>query len=196
MMKPKKSGTTLIEFLLVISIFVITVVMVFQVFAALNKEYKVLVSYLSSYLKGREAIDRISKDCRVATRVMDSFGAYTTTNDSLVLKLPSVDASRNIIDVNNEFDYVIYRIQAGDLWMIIIPGGLSAREAFNGILRKSMQSLSITSYGTPLVSIPYKSSITALTMQVVVAETILGTEYKVEPGTTVKLMNYEWRFVR
>jgi hypothetical protein len=189
-------GVSLIEFLIVISIFIITIVLVFQVFASLNKEYKVLVSYLSAYLKGREVIDRISKDCRIAIRVMDSHAGYTTADNCLVLKVPSIDGSNNIVDVNNEFDYIIYRIQGGDLWKVVLPGSSSLREAFNGVLRRSMHSLYITSAGTPLSSIAHKSSITTLTLRVTFTETVLGTEYKVEPGTTVKLMNYEWRFVR
>jgi hypothetical protein len=196
MRRSAHKGVSLIEFLIVISIFIITIGIVFQIFTSLNKEYKVLVSYLSAYLKGRETIDRISKDCRIAIRVMDDHSGYTTTDNTLVLKVPSIDGSNNIIDVNNEFDYIIYRIQGGDLWKTVIPGGSSLREAFNGVLRRSMQSLYITSYGTPLSGIPHKSSVTALTLRVTFTETVLGTEYKVEPGTTVKLMNYEWRFVR
>ena len=61
---------------------------------------------------------------------------------------------------------------------------------------ESIPSLYITSKGVPLSGIPHKSSITQVTLRISIAEIILGKEYKVEPGTTVKLMNYEWEFVR
>ena len=52
------------------------------------------------------------------------------------------------------------------------------------------------SNGTPLYGISHKSSITRITMWVSIVETFMGKDYRINPGTTVKLMNYEWEFVR
>lgn len=196
MIKNKQSGFTLMEFLVAIFICIIAIFMAVQLSISLNKDYRVLVSYLGSYLKGREMIDRISKDCRIAIRVMDSYGGYVTTDNCLVLKLPSIDASGNIVDVNNEFDYVIYRIQNADLWKTVVPGSSSSRPAYNNVLKKSIESLYMAYDGVPLSNVPHKSSCTYITLWVSIAETILGKQYSVNPGTTVKLMNYEWEFIR
>ncbi len=196
MMKTNKKAFSLLELVIVVAIFIIAIVIAIQMFTNLNRDYKVLTVYLKSYLKGREIIDIISKDCRMGVRVMDSYGAYTTVDNCLVLKMPSIDASRNIIDVNNEFDYIIYKMDGGDLWKTVIPGSGSSREAYDGVFKKSIESLYIESEGTPLSSVPHKSSITNLALWVSVSETVLGKEYKISPGTTVKLMNYEWEFVR
>ena len=196
MIKNKQSGFTLMEFLVAIFICIIAIFMAVQLSISLNKDYRVLVSYLGSYLKGREMIDRISKDCRIAIRVMDNYGGYVTTDNCLVLKLPSIDASRNIVDVNNEFDYVIYRIQNQDLWKTVIPGSSSSRPAYDNVLKKSIESLYMAYNGVPLSNVPYKSSCMYITIWVSIAETILGKQYRVNPGTTIKLMNYEWEFIR
>ncbi|MCK4463111.1 MAG: hypothetical protein KAU58_02235, partial [Candidatus Omnitrophica bacterium] len=163
MMKIKKTAFSLIEFLFVVTIFIIAAVIAIQMFTTLNKDYKVLTGYLKSYLKGREIIDVISKDCRIGVRVMDSYGAYTTTDSCLVLKVPSIDASRNIIDVNNKFDYIIYRMVGGDLWKTVIPGSGSSRPVYNDVFKKSIESVYIVCAGIPLSSVPHKSSITHLT---------------------------------
>ena len=70
-MKIKKNAFSLIEFLFVVAIFIIAVVIAIQMFTTLNKDYKILTSYLKSKLKGREIIDINSKDSRIGVRVMD-----------------------------------------------------------------------------------------------------------------------------
>ena len=129
MIKDRRNGFTLTELLVATFILIIAIVITFEVFISISKNSKILVAYLNSYLKGREVIDIISKDCRIAARVMDYYAGYVTTDDCLVMKVPSIDASGNIIDVNHEFDYIIYRINNGDLWKIVIPGSVSSRPA-------------------------------------------------------------------
>lgn len=191
-----RHGFTIFEFLIVSFILGATLAIFAQGFMALNKDYKVLASYLSSYLKGREVMDIVSKDCRVAIRVMDNYAGYSTTNNCLVLKVPSVDASGNIIDINKKFDYIIYRINNKDLWKTVIPGIGSSRTAYNNALKRSIESLYFAYNETGLSSVANKTSIAHLTIWVSIAETILQKTYRVNPGTTVKLMNYEWEFVR
>lgn len=191
-----KTGFTLVELLIAAFLIVITIAVSFQAFISLNQNYGIITSYLSSYLKGREIIDEMAKDCRIAIRVMDSFSTYTTTDSCLVLKAPSVDANGNIIDINHNFDYIIYRIYNNDLWKIVIPGTTSSRTGRDNILKKSIESLYITSSGVPLSSISHKSSIPHVTIRISAVETFQGKDYRATPGTTVKLMNYEWGFVR
>lgn len=196
MRRDTKNGFTMVELLIASFIVMLAVVITINAFMFINKNSRVVLSYLNSYLKGREAIDAISKDCRIAIRVMDTHAGYTTTDNCLVLKVPSVDASGDIIDVNKEFDYIIYWINNGDLWKQVIPGAASSRQAYNNAFKKSVESFYMAVDGTAMSSVAHKSAITHLTIWVSVAETFLGQYYRVNPGTTVKLMNYEWRFVR
>ncbi len=194
--KQNNKGFVLAEIVVSVLIVMLALGMSAQLFMLLNQDYKVMVSYLSSYVKGREIIDLISKDTRIAIRVMDSYGGYTTTDNCLVLKMPSITSSGDIININKDFDYIIYRLIGGNLWKIVLPGANSSRTAYNNIVKKNIESLSLTSDDIPFSSIPHKTSITHLTMQVSISETFMGRDYRVNPGTTIKLMNYEWEFVR
>jgi hypothetical protein len=196
MTRKKRGAFTLTELLIVSFIEIVALVIAAQAFISLNQDYKVIMGYLSSYLRGREVVDRISRDCRVAVRVMDSYSGYTTTDGCLVLKVPSIDGSGNIIDVSHEFDYIVYRIENGNLWKTVMPGSGSSRPASDAVLKKAIESLYIEHDDTPLSSITHKSTVTHLTLWVSVMETVRGKEYRINPGTTVKLMNYEWESVR
>ena len=196
MIRKKKNGISLTEFLVVFAIFLTVSVGAIQAYMFLSKSFYIMRLYLTFYLKGRETIDFISKDCRVAIRVMDTYGAYTTTDDNLILKMPSIDSSGDIIDINNEFDYMVYRIAGNDLMKTVIPGSASSRPAYDGVFKENIQSLYITYDGTPLSSVTNKSSIKHLTLSASIGETVMGTNYQINPGTTIKLMNYEWEFVR
>lgn len=196
MIRSNKKAFTLVELLITTSILFVVMAIVVVVTISLNKDYDILMAYLTSHLKGREVIDALSKDCRMAARVMDSYSTYTTTDSSIVFKVPSLDSAGNIIDVNRVFDYIIYRMLGGNLWKIVIPSAGSAREPENGIFKEAIESLRIESNGTPLSQIPHKSTITRITIWVSINEKILSKDYRIIPGTTVKLMNYEWEYVR
>lgn len=195
-MNAYKKGFSLSELLIALFIVILTITLSVQVFISLNYDYRAITTYLTSYIKGRLAMDTISKDCRIAVRIADSFAGYTTATGCLVLKVPSIDSSHNIIDIDNNFDHIIYRLYNGDLWKIIIPGTGSARMAQNKIFEKSVESFAVSSDGVPLSDIAHKSSVTHVTINISVAEIFRGKTYRVAPGTTVKLMNYEWELVR
>ncbi len=191
-----KKGFSLVEVVFVVTIFLLAIAGALQAFVELNKDFKVIWGYLGAHLKGREVIDIIARDCRMAARVMDEYGGDTTGDDCLVLKVPSVDASGNVIDVNNEFDYIVYRISGADLRKVVAPGPLSARAAYNGIMKKDIDSMFLSSNGTALSAITYKSTIKEITIRVSLSEIIVERSISMSPETTVKLMNYEWEYVR
>ncbi len=195
-MNTYKRGFSLPEFLITLVIVILTITLSVQVFISLNYDYQVITTYLTSYIKGRQVLDILSKDCRIAIRILDSFAGYTTATDCLVLKVPSIDSSHNIIDINSDFDHIIYRLYNGDLWKIIIPGTGSARTAQNKIFEKSAESFTVSSNGVLLSNVLHKSLITHITIGITLAEIFRGKVYRITPGTTVKLMNYEWEFVR
>lgn len=196
MINPRLKGFVLMELLITTFVVIIIMIISVDITVSIDKNSRVLALYLSSYLKGREAIDVISKDCRMAIGVMDYYSGYVTTDNCLVLKVPSIDSSGNIIDVNNQFDYIIYRVNNGDLWKIVIPGASSSRPARNEIFKKNIESFYISCGGAGLSGIPHKSTIPYLTLWAAISEEMLGRDYSINTGTTVKLMNYEWEYIR
>lgn len=195
-MKSYKKGFSLSDLLITVFIVILVITLSVQIFVSLNYNYQTIATYLTSYIKGRQALDIISKDCRIAIRIPDSFSGYTTATNCLILKVPSIDSSHNIIDIDNKFDHIIYRLYNGDLWKIIIPGTGSARAPQNKIFEKSAESFTVSSDGVLLSAIAHKSSITHITVDISIAEMFRGKAYRITPGTTVKLMNYEWEYVR
>jgi len=196
MKRKRTQGFSIAELSIAVLIVMVAMGIALQVMVSMNKDYKILLAYIGSLTKGREITDRISKDCRMAVRVMDNYAAYTTTDSSFILKVPSMDSSGNIVDVNNEFDYIIYSLEGADLWKIVIPGGNSARSARNSVFKKGIDYFYLAFDGQPLSEVPHKSVITRITMWMGISDLVMGKKYKIAPGTTVKLMNYEWEFVR
>jgi len=191
----KKKAFTLMELMIAILILALVISLSIEVFISVNYDYQKIAMYLNFYIKGRHAVDIISKDCRTAIRIMDSYSGYTTSNTCLVLKVPSIDSMKNIININKNFDYIIYRSYNGDLWKIVIPGTGSSRPAQNKIFERS-ESFNLSYNGSPVSSIAHKSTMPHVTITITVSQSIRGQVYSVTPGTTVKLMNYEWGFVR
>jgi len=190
------AGFTLTEFLIATFIMLFTVISAYNAFMTFSKDAKILGAYLNSYLKGREVIDLISKDVRMAVRVMDTYGGFVSTDDCLVLKVPSLDEAGNVVNIDEEFDYVVYRLESGDLWKTVMPGSVSARAAYDDVFKKNIESLYITTAEVGLSSVAHKDAVMYVTLQVAITGTVLEKEYNVNAGTTVKLMNYEWRYVR
>jgi prepilin-type N-terminal cleavage/methylation domain-containing protein len=191
----RKKGFTLMELMIAILILALVVSLSIEVFISVNYDYQKIAMYLNFYIKGRHALDVISKDCRTAIRIMDSYSGYTTSDTCLVLKVPSIDSMKNIININKNFDYIIYRSHNGDLWKIVIPGPGSSRAAQNKVFERS-ESFNLSYNGAPVSSIAHKSTMPHITITITVSQNVRGKVYSVTPGTTVKLMNYEWGFVR
>src|SRR3989338_4727844 len=174
MMIRRKRAFVLAELLTAVFITLLMMIIAIELFMSISKNSQILMAYLNCYLKGREVVDIVSRDCRMASRVMDGYAGYMTTDDCLVLKVPSVDESGDIIDVNAEFDYVIYRLNGADLWKTVIPAAASARDPYDGVFKKDIESFYVSSAGAGLSDITHKSSVTYLTLWMAISKDILG----------------------
>jgi hypothetical protein len=97
--------------------------------------------------KSRYPLALIARDVKSAVQVAATWGSYTTSSNTLVLEVPSVDSSGLIIDVNSQFDYVIYRVFERKLQRIYdAKEGVSARIDGSRNLADDITGLSITYY--------------------------------------------------
>ena len=74
--------------------------------------------------------DLIAKDIRSAIGLDASFGSFTAGADTLILRLPSIDADGYVVDVDNSIDYVVYHPGTADpsvLMRTTTPSGASSR---------------------------------------------------------------------
>ena len=194
-MKISKTGFTLVEIQVALGITFIIFLAVFSLYILYSKTFKAGSTVLDTYSNSRIAIALISRDIRCAAQVESSHGAYTTTDSSVVLKVPSVDAAGNVISV--QYDEIIYRLQGVDLYRIAIPSAASARPAENravahncgslifssgGVTLSNIGSANLSDINTVAVCLPINKMILSLSGTGMVTESTI-------PTTVIKLRN-------
>lgn len=105
-------GVSLMETMIVIGVMAILLVIVAQIFALNYDVYAKQTARLDADTGAVFAARKISDFTRGASKVLATQNIngtwYTTSQDELVLRVPSIDANRDIIDAT--FDYIaIYR---------------------------------------------------------------------------------------
>lgn len=76
--------------------------------------------------------DTLARDIRHAGGIDTSFQSFQSSNHTLILKLPAIDSNMNIIDINNDFDRVVYHpsdVNSSILVREVIPDPSSSRLA-------------------------------------------------------------------
>lgn len=146
----KKRGITLIEVLIGMVLMVIVVLALFSLYNA-GQKYFVNQNIKSDILNNnRVTLTWLSRDIKEAVQVIpgpiDINGtSYSTSSGSIVLRLPSIDANGIIIDIDNEFDYLVYQMDPDNSTQIvrIVDGkdGVSSRVDGNRVLAENISSL-------------------------------------------------------
>lgn len=131
----------------------------------------------------RLVMDKILRDARWAVEVETSRAisgtTYVTANDELVLEIPAIDSSGNIISGTS--DYVVYTLDASNpsiLRRVVDPHASSSRTSKNEIVAQNVSVFFLTSGGTGLSSVGSLSTVSALGISITVAKQPL-------PGRTV-----------
>ena len=161
-----REGFTLVEVIFAALIGMIALGVVMSLFIGSQKAFYVGNAFLHIHRNARLALDRIIKDAKGATGVVDNWNGYTTSTDCLVLQVPSIDADGDIIDIDAHHDYIVYRLySSGDkpaeLWRIMnAKTGHSKRADENRVIANNISSLTFSSGGTELSNI---ADVTVLT---------------------------------
>lgn len=146
----KTRGITLIEVLIGMVLMVIVVLALFSLYTT-GQKYFVNQNIKSDILNNnRVTLTWLSRDIKEAVQVIpgpiDINGTfYSTSSGSIVLRLPSIDADGIIIDIDNEFDYLVYQMDPENSTQIvrIVDGkdGVSSRVDGNRVLAENVSSL-------------------------------------------------------
>jgi len=197
-MKPKKKkfkpkGLTLIELLIVIAIGTVIILTLLALYTA-GQRYFISGSTRTGVLRdGRHVIEWISRDIKAAIQVVQSWDVYTTSSNSLVLQLPSVDVSGLIVDVESDFDYVVYRLnpQLSHRLERIIDAkeGVSSRVDGSRVLADKVNSLSLSSGGVDLSSVADFSAVASIDIALTTRQMRLGRSFEETLNTALKLRN-------
>lgn len=79
---------------------------------------------------------------------------FTSSSSELVLKVPSIDSSENII--NDTFDYYVFTVLEQRLYLKVFPDPISTRKSVDTILSQNVNSLEFTyldALGNPITPV-------------------------------------------
>jgi len=191
--KTKPKGLTLVELM-------VTVVVVSLVMTALLSLYSVGQRYfIGESIKLEELRDIryvqnwMSRDIKEAVQVLPGWDVYTASDSCLVLRIPSVDASGYIIDIDNDYDHVVYRLNTqipSRLERIVdAKDGVSSRSDSSKFLSTQVSSFLLSSEGVNLSSVADFSQVVCVDVALTTRQNFLGRSYEEKLQTGAKLRN-------
>lgn len=191
--KRKAGGFTLVELLIVAALMSVIILSVLALYSS-GQRYFITESARADMLRdGKQVLSWISRDIKEGIEVLSDWAGYTTSSDCLVLKIPSVDANGIIIDIENYFDYIIYRLNPSNpkrLERIVdARDGISARADSSRVIAERVDSFLLRSEGVELSSVADFSQIAIIDVTLLTQQTIFGKTHEESLRTEVKLRN-------
>lgn len=159
-MKKETRGFTLLEVVIVLAMFVVMMSLLITFFIKYNTSFlfdrAVVMTGSSAGIVMQEVVTSTLQSDQVLYSHVFSGTAYITGTSTLVLELPAVDASGNVI--SNTYDYIAIYTSGSTVYRIISADASSSRRSGTKILSTTLQSLTFTYNSTDVTQI---SSVTA-----------------------------------
>jgi hypothetical protein len=138
-MKRRTAGFSLIETLIAMVILVMMFLAILSLYTKGQQTFINESALADAMEESRFPLAWIAKDVKMSSSVEASYGSYVTSADTLILKIPSVDANGVIIDLEEHSDRVIYRLEDSRLLRILdAKDGVSARQDKTRVLADGM----------------------------------------------------------
>jgi type II secretory pathway pseudopilin PulG len=138
-------GFTFVEVLVTLVLSIAVIGSVVSAYVSHQKSFLVATSFIDVQNDARKAMENMVRDGRWAVELVSSKGAYTTTPSCIVLKVPSINDDNNIIDIETNFDYFVYRLNSGNLERIVTDcDESSARTNGSSTVVSNVDSLNFT----------------------------------------------------
>ncbi len=198
----RENGMTLVEIQFASAIAVLILLAALSLYIFNWRSFALGNAMLNSYANSRIAMEWISRDVRWAAQVVASHGSYATSDNTVVLQVPSIDASGHVIGAH--YDYITYQVQSGELHRIVEKDALSSRPNENRIAARNCSSLNFSSpenldaYGVPkrLSQITSLSTINTVGVYLPLNEAVLSlsgaathTTSMITPTTIIRMRN-------
>ena len=90
-----------------------------------------------SHRESRMISDLIARDIRGAVGLDSDFNSFTTGAGTIILRMPSINSDGDIIDIENDFDRVVYYPKTGEISVLVrevIPGPGSSRSSTTDVI--------------------------------------------------------------
>lgn len=200
-MDKKNRGFTLIELQVASLISFITLLAILSLYLFSWRSFNIGDTLLDVYANSRNAIGWMTKDIRCAKQVVSSVAIagsspvryYTTTDNSIVLMVPSIDSSGNAISTC--YDHIIYLLEGSDMHRIVQKNPLSSRLNENKIIARYCSTLVFSSGGVTLSDIANLSVINTVAIYLPINKIAIslggsgGVTESITPTTIVRLRN-------
>lgn len=188
----RNKAFTLIEILVSLSIMFLVLISSMSLYIYYWHTFSIGNTMLDVYSSSRLAMEWIGRDIRQAAQVVPNHGAYTTNNNVIVLQVPAVDASDNII--GSHYDYIIYQLVGSDLKRIVVKDALSSRSNETRLVARYCTSLAFSSEGVGLAGISNLSTIDTIGIYLPLNKSTIsmsgGTQtVSTAPTTLIRLRN-------
>jgi prepilin-type N-terminal cleavage/methylation domain-containing protein len=191
--RSKPKGMTLMELL-------VTVVVVSLVMTALLALYSAGQRYftgesvkLDELRDLRHVQNWMTRDIKESVQVLPSWDVHTVSDSCLILRIPSVDASGYIIDIDNDYDHVVYRLNPQmptRLERIVdAKDGVSTRSDSSKFLSTQVSSFLLSSGGVNLASVSDFSQVASVDISLITQQNLMGRSYQETLQTGVMLRN-------
>ena len=162
-------GLTLIEVLISMSIAVIVGVLLVVIIVNSAGLYSQESSKLSEGLNINDALSQVRGSIKDASAIVASYNSgsttYTSSATQLVLKMPSIDSSNNIIA--NTFDYFVFFLDQNKLRFKTFTDSTSFRKNQDQIFSTSVNSLTFQYFNSanpPVEVIPISAARVKVTL--------------------------------
>jgi len=146
-------GITLIELLIGLAVFAILILFLANFFNSYYDSFNNLQASSSVAKSTGIFINLVGNAVRQANKIDSSRtvsgNLYTSNATTMVLELPSIDASANTI--SGAYDYMIFYLDGGNIYWIVDANALSSRKPGSQIIASDISSLSFT-YDNPSVT--------------------------------------------
>jgi Tfp pilus assembly protein PilW len=190
----KEAGFTLTELLVAIGMGIIVIGAIFSFYLYNQQSFTSASAYVEINTAARLAMDWMSRDLRWAQQLITNKTInsqyYITGTEEIILKIPSIDSSGDIID--GVFDYVVYHLSQSDstkLERIIDANALSSRVDETRIIANNISSLTFSSAGTELSNIPDVTTLTNVAIELTTSKVASRRTLSQTVSSTIKLRN-------
>lgn len=188
-----KGFITLVELTVVVAL-VALIMMILMSLYVTGQQYFITESVRNDVIRdNRYVFDWIARDIKGSIQVIPSWDAFATSSNCLILRIPSVDSNGLIIDIENEFDYIIYRLNSehpNKLERVVdAKDGVSSRVDSTRVLATRVNSFLLSSEGVELSAFSDLTQVSSIDIAVTTKQNRLGRDYEQTLDSTVKLRN-------
>lgn len=191
--KFKPQGLTLVELLVVLALSALIILALVTLYTSGQRYFINQDAQAKVLREGRYVLDWIARDIKEGIQVVQTWKGYTTSTNCLILQVPAVDGTGLIIDIANEFDYIIYRQKPEDpkrLERILdAKDGVSSLVDSTRLLAERVDAFHLSSEGVELSSVGDLSTVSNIDIALTTRQNRYGRDFQETLNTVVKLRN-------